>query len=85
MIIKLIRRQQPKGNDPYVTTEVFEGISHYQVTQLFGDRKALLLTLVFKDESLSFDLLDYQQAYVMNDAGKTIETLRNVVGVISDD
>lgn len=78
MIIKLIRKEQREGHVPCRTTDVFEGVTNYRETQLFGEPKTVILSFEFQGEQCLLDLMEYEQAYVMNDGGKTIETLRNV-------
>jgi len=78
MIIKMSREEKVNGVVESLVTEVFEGVSNYRFVQTFGDEKHLYLFFDYKGELLDFDLMDYQQVYIMNDNGKTIDKIRNL-------
>jgi len=66
-------------------TQVFEGVTHYEILHATTeiDLVDYMLNFNFKlngidQEMIGFNLMAYDEVYVMNDLGKTIDTIRSV-------
>ena len=78
MILKMISKEQQDGQQKWVNTAYFYGVSNVNVTHSHGKVLGYSISFVCNGEEILRDMLEYDQVFVMNDEGKTIDTLRNV-------
>ena len=75
------KKTETEQNKTLRQVEVYENVSYYSTDQIITEERQInyFMTFVFGSSALettTINLMNYDEVYVMNDNGKTIETIR---------
>jgi len=78
MKIKMISKEQQDGQQKWSNTEYFDNVSNFNVTHAHGNKFVYSISFVCNNEQILRDMSEYDKVFIMNNEGKTIDTLRNI-------